>query len=309
MKEEMGRTMKSRSAWTLPAGMLILLVACAPELQTTGGAGSGGSGGAGGIGGGGGIGGDGAGGSGGSGGTGGSSGSGGGPLACPDIPNTPTMVMVQAPNGGPFYCIDSTEVTNLQYLEWVETKPTVVQPAQCEGNTTFAPSKVPSKDSLPVADVDWCDALAFCAAHGKRLCGQIGGGALLFNESAGNPAKSQWHNACAGGGAKAHPYGDAYNATACNGQSAEHGNVVPVKNLPTCEGGFPGIFDMSGNVWEWEDSCYETPGDMPAGNPCRRRGGSYTASDHDMDCSSASTTLARGSSNANTGFRCCVDLS
>ncbi|MDI1428961.1 formylglycine-generating enzyme family protein [Polyangium sorediatum] len=235
-------------------------------------------------------------------------GSGGGSVACPDIPKTPTMVMVQAPNGGPSYCVDSTEVTNLQYLEWVETKPTVVQPAQCEGNTTFAPSKAPSKDSLPVADVDWCDAFAFCAAHGKRLCGQIGGGALPFNESAGNPAKSQWHNACTGGGEKDHPYGDAYDPMACNGQKSEHGDVVPVKNLPTCEGGFPGIFDMSGNVWEWEDSCDETPSDMPAENPCRRRGGSYTSLDHDMDCSSASATVARGYSNQNTGFRCCADL-
>jgi len=215
---------------------------------------------------------------------------------------------VQAPDGGPFYCIDSTEVTNLQYLEWVETKPTVVQSAQCEGNTMFAPSKTPAKDSLPVADVDWCDAFAFCAAHGKRLCGQIGGGALPFTEPAGNPAKSQWHNACTSGGEKDHPYDDAYNATACNGQGSENGKVVPVKSLMMCEGGFPGIFDMSGNVWEWEDSCNDTIGTTPTENPCRRRGGGFTSLDHDMDCSSASTTLARGSSNANTGFRCCADL-
>ncbi|MDC3982845.1 formylglycine-generating enzyme family protein [Polyangium jinanense] len=244
----------------------------------------------------------------GSGATGGSGGTGGGSNGCPDDPDTPTMVKVQAPVGGKFYCIDSTEVTNAQYLEWVVSGPMVQQPMECESNLTFAPSGAPSPDDRPVANIDWCDAFAFCAAHGKRLCGQIGGEALPFTESAGDPTKSQWHNACTGGGAKLHPYADVYDPTSCNGQGAEKGKVVPVKSLSTCEGGFPGIFDMSGNVWEWEDSCNDTEGTTPAENPCRRRGGGYTSSEHDMDCSSASTTLARGSSNANTGFRCCADL-
>jgi formylglycine-generating enzyme required for sulfatase activity len=46
---------------------------------------------------------------------------------------------------------------------------------------------------------------------------------------------------------------------------------------PQCVGGYPGIFDMSGNVEEWENAC--TPGGAPDGGPskyvCHVRGGSY----------------------------------
>jgi hypothetical protein len=32
--------------------------------------------------------------------------------------------------------------------------------------------------NFPITNVDWCDAYAYCAGIGKRLCGKIGGGTL-----------------------------------------------------------------------------------------------------------------------------------
>jgi formylglycine-generating enzyme required for sulfatase activity len=228
---------------------------------------------------------------------------------CPDVPDTPTMVKVQAPAGGSDYCIDSTEVTNAQYVKWAEGNPTVQQTAACEWNTVFLPPTAPPKNSHPIANVDWCDAYAFCISRGKRLCGRIDGGDLGYAEVT-DTEKSQWHNACTAGGTKLFPYGDAYDAAACNGKEKDAGNdaAVPVKSVGTCEGGFPEIFDMSGNVWEWEDACDATAGTSPQENYCRRRGGGHTSADVDLDCSTASQTFMRSQSNTNTGFRCCADL-
>ena len=46
------------------------------------------------------------------------------------------------------------------------------------------------------------------------------------------------------------------------------GTLVPVASLPGCQGGYPGVFDMSGNVEEVEDSCDDA-------GTCYSRGGSF----------------------------------
>ncbi|MRG92369.1 formylglycine-generating enzyme family protein [Polyangium spumosum] len=242
-------------------------------------------------------------------GSGGQGGAGGGAsvVACPGKPG---MVQVQAPAGGNFYCIDSTEVTSAAYVSWAETMPMLTQPPQCEWNTSLLPQTVPPKSNLPMANVDWCDAYAYCAAHEKRLCGRIDGGPLPFSESAADEALSQWHNVCTAGGTRTYPYGDTYDPVACNGQDKDAADDKPLAvGVTTCEGGFLGIFDLSGNVWEWEDSCDEAEdAGTPAEHNCRRRGGGYSSKQVDMDCSTAST-IARASANSQTGFRCCADPS
>jgi formylglycine-generating enzyme required for sulfatase activity len=240
-------------------------------------------------------------------GTGGAGGSGGAPTVCPTVADTPTMVKVQAPAGGPFYCVDSTEVTNTQYLKWMASNPDVaVQIAECASwNTNLAPSVNPTPNALPVANVDWCDAYTFCETHGKRLCGRVGGGPVGWMESVADSTKSEWQNGCSAGNSVAYPYGGTYDGLKCNGkdQDAATDKVVAVGSSPGCVGGFPGIFDMSGNVWEWENTCDNKTG---ANDNCRRRGGGYTSQMVDMDCSSAVAQL-RSSVSSTVGFRCCTD--
>src|SRR5262249_40663852 len=108
----------------------------------------------------------------------------------------------------------------------------------------------------PVHAVDWCDAFAYCAWAGKRLCGRIAGGSVDPTFGTDLASESEWYNACSRGGQHAYPYGDTYDPRACNGleYGAGTGPQLPVGSLSSCTGGFAGLFDMSGNVSEWEDS-------------------------------------------------------
>lgn len=226
-----------------------------------------------------------------------------GALTCPDAPGSPAMIAVGGWNAHA-YCIDKTEVTNAQYAAWLETSPsTSGQREGCEGNTTFVPaSGMPQKNDYPVVNVDFCDALAFCAAVEKHLCGRVGGGTEPFYQEK-DVSESQWYSACTHGGANPFPYGATYDPNACNGKDAAYGAVQPVGVLPSCVGGSDGIFDMSGNVWEWEDACM--PGD--AGVPvCRRRGGAFSSEEKYLRCDAPSSRPIDAAED-NTGFRCCAD--
>ncbi len=226
-----------------------------------------------------------------------------GALTCPDAPGSPAMIAVGGWNGRA-YCIDTTEVTNAFYAAWLETSPeTSGQRPECAGNTTFVPaSGAPPKTDVPVVEVDFCDAIAFCAAFGKRLCGRITGGpGPYFGHD--DPSQSQWQSACTRGGATPFPYGSTYDPNACNGSDAKYGTPLSAFALPGCIGASPGLVDMSGNVWEWEDACIPGDASLPV---CRRRGGSFSSSADYMSCDARSSRPIDATEN-NTGFRCCAD--
>lgn len=232
----------------------------------------------------------------------GAGGSGGNPVVCPSIPDTAAMVLIDDVTD---YCIDSTEVSNAQYKAWLLKNPDGAnQPMECAANSFVPMSGSPPADDKPVVNVDWCDAYGYCKANGKRLCGKIGGGPNSWADFA-QPGLSQWLGACSKAGTQTYPYGNTYDIPACNvGDAQPDGGPSvswPVGSAPTCEGGYPGIFDMSGNVWEWEDSC------DPNSTKCRRRGGSYTSDATNVTCA-VGGTLDRLSFASNGGFRCCADL-
>lgn len=241
---------------------------------------------------------------GGAGGAGGSGGA-GGQNGCPSGLAGPALVEVPTLDGGS-YCIDATEVRNADYEAWLAESPsTADQQASCSWNTTFTPVSdwppAAAQQMLPVGFVDWCDAHAYCAGVGKALCGKIGGGPNAFGDQT-DATKSAWFNACSAGGANTFPYGGEYDPTACNGMDYMAGNAIDVGTAPGCVGGYPGVYDMSGNMWEWEDSCQTEDGEMDL---CRRRGGSFFSASDLMHCALGADDL-RNMADDSIGFRCCA---
>lgn len=204
------------------------------------------------------------------------------------------------------FCIDATETTNAQYAAFLDAEPSLQgQPSGCGENESLVPEKL-WEDSLrerpghPVAFVDWCDAHAYCAWSGKRLCGSRLGGAVppaALDEA----EQSEWHAACSLDGARSFPYAGNYNGLKCVGRDY-HGQIlggtVP-SGSTRCEGGYPGLFEMTGNVWEWENSCTTTS--------CAMRGGSYGSGSSGLKCAS-SMLWGRLFHDPGVGIRCCADF-
>lgn len=211
----------------------------------------------------------------------------------------PTMVVAGT------FCVDSTEVSQGQYAAFLAARgsDTSGQPSVCAWNTSFVPGGTwpnPGAETMPVADVDWCDAWAYCAWAGKRLCGRIGGGQLtpLGRVSA---STSEWMSACSRAGTRQYPYGNTLDATKCN---VDRRTAVPV-GTRTCEGGYEGLYDMVGNVQEWEDSCESRDGGG-RDDACSSRGDDFAFSTN-SDCTHV--WMAGRSTRVNyIGIRCCSDL-
>ncbi len=230
--------------------------------------------------------------------------SGGSPTGCV-LPETPTTMccagtgakcpsgkgpeMIEVPKvGGGTYCIDSTEVTNSQYDAFLKTSPAVPNIPECAFKTDLTPgTSWPDPDlDEAVNFLDWCDAYAFCAWAGKRLCGDVGGGASPF--ASANTPDSQWHNACSAGGTQDFPYGTDTVSGACSTSLSD------TREFPCCQGGYSGIYDMTGYLREWVDACSGTAG---KGDDCRVMG--------KTNCQSGDA-VKRNRRAGNIGFRCCA---
>jgi formylglycine-generating enzyme required for sulfatase activity len=162
------------------------------------------------------------------------------------------------------FCIDSTEVTRAQYARFVDAVgadaggPAVkFCPTTNKSIAPLDPEKgfPPVKESpdFPVRAIDWCDAKAYCLWAGKDLCGGLGGAAITSADAV-DPTKSQWAKACTRSGALRFGYADTYASGKC-----VEGTAPSQPTDRKCEGGYPGLFDMVGNVAEWIDACREAP--------------------------------------------------
>lgn len=219
------------------------------------------------------------------------------------------------------YCIDETEISVASY----ELFSTAVTPATAK-NPLPAPCNVAAKTSfvagypsgadagaaLPVRYVDWCDAFAYCDWAGKRLCGQIGGKTNPYDRP-NDPSSGQWRRACSvdkgSVDASVWPYGASPNGELCQTRDRDTGVADAPPTAPVESGSLSGckgasselnapLFDQSGNVAEWEDSC------SPSYVTCWVRGGSFRTPSAQASCAASEAKAPLTRSDA-IGFRCC----
>lgn len=196
------------------------------------------------------------------------------------------------------YYIDIHEVTNLQYKKFNnETKrrsPTHFR------NRTFPRGKA----DHPVTYVSWEDANAYCHWAGKRL-----------------PTDQEWEKAARGTDGRIFPWGNEFDASKANTplrwqQIGSFGDTTPVGSFE--DGVSPyGIYDMSGNVWEWTASWYKAyPGNKVASESYGERyktlkGGSWFDCSF-YNCGISAPVFNRAffsirTKNDSFGFRCAKD--
>lgn len=198
----------------------------------------------------------------------------------------------------PDFHIDKYEVTNLQYQRFIDATQRK-SPDHFE-NRTFPPGKA----DHPVTFVTWHDAKAYCEWAGKRL-----------------PTDQEWEKAARGTDGRTYPWGNVFDINKVNSPVRWttlklEGDTTPVGVF---EGGVSpyGVYDMSGNVWEWTESWYKAyPGNTkPTENYGEKyktlKGGSW------WDCSFYKCGISapvynrsffmRTTKNNSFGFRCASD--
>jgi formylglycine-generating enzyme required for sulfatase activity len=210
------------------------------------------------------------------------------------------------------FCIDTTEVTRKQFLDFLAApvaERNAAKPADCKWNTTDPPiTATPAALGFPVGEVNFCDALAYCAWAKKRLCGRIGGGALDPANS-NKAGESEWFAVCSVNGAQTYAYPGTYSRAKC---FTEEATVDATGTRTTCAGAeapYSNVFDLIGNAMEWENSCTAALSGETS-TRCRTRGGNY-GSGAAAECV-AKDTPTSDLTTINTrlpgiGFRCCKD--
>jgi formylglycine-generating enzyme required for sulfatase activity len=145
------------------------------------------------------------------------------------------------------------------------------------GIPTSVPGALPWVSVVPEA------AAAACASVGKRLC-----------------TEPEWETACRGSSAFTYPYGNTYSGMACNGLDRGLGALGPTGSFTGCQGGLTGLWDMSGNAYEFAGASCTTAN-------CRLRGGSFRSGVGAgfLRCTTGFDFTTPGGGDAVVGFRCC----
>ncbi len=145
------------------------------------------------------------------------------------------------------YWIDKFEVTNEDYLEFVQAtghRPALddsCETRKCkEGNLwkgTWFPPRIRNQ---PVTQVNWFDAEAYCRWRGKRL-----------------PSEAEWEKAARGPSGNLYPWGNDSPKGRATYKRKWRG-VFTMTDVGSYSNGASlyGVHDMAGNVWEWVDDWY-----------------------------------------------------
>lgn len=148
--------------------------------------------------------------------------------------------------------------------------------------TDEASPPIAAQDRIPWVQITWAAAKTACESKGKRLCD--------FDE---------WVDACdgvVGDGGTVFAYGDMRdesNMTCNTGSGAAEGTGSRMACATDT-----GIFDQSGNVWEWTGNT--------AGAAAPRGGGFRSTQTH--ACDSVLMNVSNTDESPEVGFRCCRDF-
>lgn len=186
------------------------------------------------------------------------------------------------------YYIDKYEVTNALYKACVET-------GVCQEPTDTTYYRRETGEQKPVVYVSWEMAQNYCKWRDARL-----------------PTEAEWEKAARGTDGRVYPWGSEDSCKHANYSSCR-GDIIEVGYWQYSPSPY-GIYDMTGNVWEWVSDWYlenyyqKTPSDNPlgptSGNSHVVRGGSWETGGDNV------TTSERGGvdrENNKIGFRCAKD--
>ena len=130
------------------------------------------------------------------------------------------------------FFIDLYEVTNADYKKFTSA-------TKREMPYHWLDGVVPrGKENHPVIYVNWYDADEYCKWRGKRL-----------------PQEQEWEKAARGSDGNIYPWGNVWTIDRSNHPYKGSRGTEPVGSYPNGRSPY-GLYDMSGNVWEWVDSFY-----------------------------------------------------
>jgi serine/threonine protein kinase/formylglycine-generating enzyme required for sulfatase activity len=163
----------------------------------------------------------------------------------------------------------------------------------------------PGKESHPVVNVSWWDAVAYC-----RWLAELTGKPYRL------PTEAQWEKAARGTDGRVYPWGNRWDSQKCNSREGHQGGTSPVGTYSPAGDSPFGCADMVGNVLEWVADWYheeyyarssvdQNPYGPSSGVIKVLRGGSWSADRWGVRCTSRYQGNRKATS-PEAGFRCAL---